>query len=96
MKAILVIVALLIGICAWAPWMKPEVAVKEIQKQFDTEYRANKPLYSGDCTLLTMTPVRKTNFGYKADVTYTCELTGDGAGEVMYMFYDSVTGVPAE
>ncbi len=96
MKTILFLVLVILGFCAWAPWMSPIATTLAIQKQFSSEYRATNPLFTGECTLLEMGELQKEAFGYKTVVDYICEVSGEGTTSITHTFYGSVIGAPSK
>jgi hypothetical protein len=88
---------LIVGFCAWAPWVTPEMAQTHIVGQFDTTSRAQNPLFDGSvCTLTSLTDIHKVAFGYDGHVVYDCEVSGHGESDVTYTFYGSVIGAPSK
>lgn len=96
MKTILILVVILIGVAAWCPWLKQDAVTAAITQQFDPAFRETKPLYSGPCTLTNLSNVHKVAFGYKADISYDCEVSGAGMTSVTYTFYNTIMGVPSK
>lgn len=97
MRTILLLVIITLGICAWAPWISPEIARANMEKQFDPGFRATKPLLSsGACTLTSLDGLHSVVFGYSATATYECEISGPGTNVLTYTFYGAVMGAPAK
>ncbi len=97
MKTILLLVIIALGVCAWAPWVTPEMARANMEKQFDPGFRATKPLLSGGaCTLVSLDGFHSVTFGYSATAAYDCEISGSGTTVLTYTFYGAVMGAPAK
>ncbi len=95
MKAIFLLIAVGLIICAWCPWLAPEDAKQLI---YNKVYESQSTLQNGCNLTIDERSFKKVPFGYKQTVAYNCTFITDfiteGENNVFITFFKEVLNVP--
>ncbi len=95
-KILQITLLLSIVIIGFVPWLDEMEARQIIKQRFSSEYRADRPMFSGRCQLIEIGILSKIPFAYKVEVEWKCGDRNTETGNIYVTFLKTTIGVPLE